>query len=153
MKMIIGLFSLFIVVNCFASNPTPTSTAAIAGFWKTIDDVSGQPKAIVEIKEEGDHSYSGRIVKMYPQPQEQPTVCVKCKDKRKNQPLIGMVIMEHLIKNKEAHNSWTNGNIIDPHNGKNYRCNIQLLENGQRLMVRGYIGLPLFGRSQIWIKA
>ena len=42
------------------------------------------------------------------------------------------------------------GKILDPTSGKVYSASMKLLENGQKLEVRGYLGLSLFGRSQIW---
>jgi uncharacterized protein (DUF2147 family) len=47
---------------------------------------------------------------------------------------------------------WTGGEILDPENGKTYKATLKLADNGQKLLVRGYIGLPIFGRSQTWVR-
>jgi uncharacterized protein (DUF2147 family) len=41
---------------------------------------------------------------------------------------------------------------LDPDEGEVYKCRIALLEDGRKLDVHGYIGIPLFGRSQTWIR-
>jgi uncharacterized protein (DUF2147 family) len=52
-------------------------------------------------------------------------------------------------KDKEA---WTNGKILDPDTGKIYRCVLSVEDNGNRLKVRGFIGMSLFGRTQYWLR-
>ena len=145
------LFLFFLSYCCFVSI---VSANELVGLWKTIDDTTRQPKALIQIEENSDHTLSGRIIKLFSQTNQPPAVlCTHCEGEKKNQPLIGMVILEHLKQSKENEKAWINGQILDPKNGKNYHCNVQLLENGQKLQVRGYIGLPVFGRSQIWLKS
>ena len=117
--------------------------SAITGQWQTIDDETSKPKSIVEIYEQAGKVY-GKIVQLFRKPEEDPDpVCHKCTDYRKNQKVIGMVILEQLEpKGKE----WSGGKILDPANGKIYDCKIWL-EDGQ-LKVRGYLGL--FFRTQTW---
>ena len=45
---------------------------------------------------------------------------------------------------------WESGSILDPDNGKTYRCKIRLTNGGKNLDVRGYVGISLFGRTQTW---
>jgi uncharacterized protein (DUF2147 family) len=145
--------SFFTLVNASYSNNSNYSNNNLLGTWQTIDDVSGKPKAIIQIEENNDQTISGRIVKIFNTDNKNPSqLCLHCLGEKKNQPLIGMVIMESLKQSKESKNAWINGQILDPQNGKTYHCNIQLTENGQQLNVRGYIGLPLLGRTQTWIK-
>jgi hypothetical protein len=129
----------------FAADVTPV------GEWKTVDDVSGEVRSIVQIFETEDHLLSGKIIKTFPKPDVAPLkICSKCSDARHNQPIIGMVIMSKL---QFADNQvWKNGEILDPTNGKIYHCKIKLTDNAQKLAVRGYIGVPLFGRSQTWLR-
>ena len=47
---------------------------------------------------------------------------------------------------------WTGGEILDPESGKTYRAKLKLIDNGEKLEVRGYIGFSMFGRSQTWIR-
>lgn len=123
------------------------------GLWKTIDDVTGKPKAIVEIWETPDKSLFGRILKIFPRPgHDQNEICTACEGERHNKRIVGMIIMENLKRSKENAREWANGIILDPKNGKEYNCMIRLTQNGQKLDTRGYIGLPLFGRTQTWLR-
>ena len=140
LKPVINLFFFLLVIvtgNVCAQN------AAIIGQWQTIDDETGKPKAIVQIDEQGGKVY-GKIVQLFRKPGENPDpVCRKCTDHRKNQKIIGMVILEQLEPKGQE---WSGGKILDPANGKIYDCKIWL-EAGQ-LKVRGYLGL--FFRTQTW---
>ena len=130
-----------------------TSAAALAqnnspvGVWKTIDDETGKPKALVRITEENG-ALQGKIEKLFRGPNEDPNPkCGECKDSRKDQPLIGMTIVSGL---KKDGNEYTGGEILDPAKGKVYKSKATLRDGGQKLEVRGYIGAPMFGRSQVW---
>lgn len=129
------------------------SATSPVGYWKTIDDVTGQPKAIVQITETSNHSLQGQIIKIYPRPGfDQNELCDACKGDKHNKRIVGMVILEKLQQDKQNAAIWDDGEILDPKNGKTYHCKIQLIENGEKLSVRGYIGIPLFGRSQTWLR-
>jgi uncharacterized protein (DUF2147 family) len=73
--------------------------------------------------------------------------CGECKDSRKDQPLVGMTIVSGL---KKDGSEYTGGEILDPAKGKVYKSKATLRDGGQKLEVRGYIGAPMFGRSQVW---
>jgi uncharacterized protein (DUF2147 family) len=60
-----------------------------------------------------------------------------------------MVFMSGLKKDGSDYNG---GEILDPDNGKIYRSKITLIDGGKKLSVRGYIGVPMFGRSQVWLR-
>jgi uncharacterized protein (DUF2147 family) len=139
-KLII-VTSVFFITNTYAENSP-------VGYWKTIDDITGKPKSIVKIYRNQDQTLAGQVVKLYPSSdKEKHTVCIACSGNKHNQPIVGMVILSGL---KSSSAQWGDGNILDPHNGKTYNCSAKLAENGKRLTVRGYIGLPLLGRSQTW---
>ena len=130
----------------FTSAAWAQNNSAI-GLWKTIDDETGKPKALVRITEENG-SLQGKIEKLFRGPNEdQNPKCGECKDSRKNQPLIGMTIVSGL---KKQGDEYTGGEILDPAKGKVYKSKATLRDGGQRLEVRGYIGAPMFGRSQVW---
>ncbi len=119
------------------------------GYWKNIDDKTGKPKAIIYIYEQGGKLY-GEIVKLIRKKgEEQCPKCTKCRGWRKNKPTCGMLILWNL-KNKGDY--WGDGKILDPANGKDYRCWIKVLDNGKKLKVRGYIGISLLGRTQYWYR-
>jgi len=120
----------------------------VFGKWKTIDDETGDFKSIVEIFERSGKVY-GRIVKLYRKPNEDPDpICDECdeEDPRYKKKVMGMEILKDMIKDDDE---YSGGEILDPNNGKIYRCKIWL--EGKDLKLRGYIG-PFF-RTQTWIKA
>jgi uncharacterized protein (DUF2147 family) len=121
------------------------------GLWKTIDDVTGKPKSIIQITETPNRKLQGTILKIFPRPGfDQNELCVACKGARHNQPIVGMTILTGLELDRANHGRWNNGEILDPLNGKTYHSTIQLSDHNAKLTVRGYIGMPLFGRSQVW---
>jgi uncharacterized protein (DUF2147 family) len=126
---------------------TSAFSQSIVGQWKTIDDNTGKEKSIVEIYEKGGKAY-GKIVKLFRKPgEDQDPVCNKCPedDTRYKKKIIGMEILNDLIK---AGNEYINGSVLDPENGKIYRCKVWL--EGSDLYVRGYWG-PFY-RTQTWKK-
>lgn len=66
---------------------------------------------------------------------------------RRNQPLMGMVILRNFVYDGDK--VWTDGNIYEPPTGKDYSCKMKLTDNNT-LEVRGYVGIPLFGESETW---
>ena len=122
------------------------SFAQIEGKWKTIDDETGKPKSIVEIWKKSDGKYYGKISQLLIKPEN--ANCVACKDDRKNKPLLGLEIIRDLKKDGDE---FTGGSITDPKNGKSYKCTIT--KEGNKLNVRGYMGISLIGRTQTWLKA
>ena len=119
------------------------------GLWKNIDDVSGKPKALIRITETNG-VLEGKIEKLFRgAEEEQNPVCDKCSDARKNQPIIGMTMLTGLKKDGAE---YTGGEILDPNNGKVYRSKLKVADGGKKLEVRGYISMPLLGRSQTWVR-
>ncbi|WP_114810990.1 DUF2147 domain-containing protein [Paraburkholderia kururiensis] len=119
------------------------------GVWQTIDDHTGQPKALVQITQDGDGTLSGKVIKGLNPADSPDRRCTECTDSRKNQLILGMTIINDLKKDGDK---WDGGHILDPENGKVYKCNMHLEDGGQKLVVRGYIGVSLLGRSQTWIR-
>ena len=118
------------------------------GVWQTIDDNTHQPKALVQISQSEDGTLSGKVIKGL-DPHDKPgKLCTACTDERKDQPILGMTIIKSMKQDGEK---WDGGNILDPENGKVYKCNMHLEDGGQKLVVRGFIGISLLGRSQTWI--
>ena len=115
------------------------------GEWKTFDDKTGQAKAIVQIYEQ-DGKVFGKIVQSF-KPGAETRVCVPCTDERKDRPIIGLVIIRNM---KRDGDEYTGGDILDPESGSVYHAKMHLEQGGTRLVVRGYIGFSLLGRSQTW---
>jgi len=68
----------------------------------------------------------------------------------RNQPILGMVFMKDFVYHEN--NKWDNGTIYDPQSGKTYSCYMRVLDK-DKMEVKGYIGISLIGRSQIWTRA
>jgi len=128
-----------------AAPASATEPASPIGLWKTIDDKTGSPRAIVRIYEQ-DGKLFGRIERSFT-PGAENRVCEECTDERKNRPIIGLIIIRN-IRSKDG--EYAGGDILDPDTGTVYRCKFHLDQNGSRLIVRGYIGISLLGRSQTW---
>lgn len=120
------------------------------GLWKTIDDETKQEKSYVRITD-ADGALTGKVEKII-DPNKQDEVCDKCTDERKGQRKLGMTIVRNVKKNAEQADLWDSGDILDPNNGKVYRVLMKTIDGGRKLEVRGFIGLPLLGRTQTWIR-
>jgi len=119
------------------------------GLWKTIDDTSGKPTALIRITEQ-QGELQGKIEKLFRGPNEdQNPKCVQCTDARKDQPIVGMTIVSGL---KKTGDEYTGGEILDPKNGKVYKSKLTVRDGGKKVEVRGFIGMPMFGRSQVWLR-
>ena len=123
------------------------STDSPIGVWQTIDDHTHEPKALVQIAQNADGTLSGKVIKGLNPADSPDRRCTECTDERKDQKILGMTIIRDM---KQDGDHWDGGNILDPENGKVYRCKMTLEEAGQKLVVRGYIGVSLLGRSQTW---
>ena len=118
----------------------------IFGKWRTIDDETGKEKGIVEIFERNGKVF-GRIIDIL-DIEHKHHKCVKCEGEDKNKPILGLTIIKGMKKNG---NEYEGGKVLDPKNGKLYQCKISL-DGKDKLIVRGYIGISLLGRSQTWIR-
>jgi len=136
---------LSLVLLAQAAAPSPAPPHSPVGYWQTISDVTGQPQSIVRVYESGGKLFA-RVEKVLVT-EGVPDTCVKCRDDRKDAPLVGLVIMRNM---RNAGDDYRDGDILDPESGKVYKCRLTLDSTGQRLTVRGFIGISLFGRSQVW---
>jgi len=136
LSVIFGLLS----VTAFAQRTSPI------GKWKTVDDATGKVKSIVEIFEKNGKVH-GKVLELFDPPKPNP-VCDQCdkSDPRHGKPVKGLEIMRNMVQDGKE---WANGDILDPENGKIYRCKIWV-ENG-KLQVRGYIAFLY--RTQSWLPA
>ena len=122
---------------------TSLNAQTITGTWKTIDDDTGQPKSHLQLYETNGILY-GKVVKILTDNPDR--LCDKCPGERKNQPVLNMIVV---VDMKQKDGYYQSGDILDPENGKWYRCKIWLKEGDpSTLVVRGYIG-PFF-RTQYW---
>ena len=138
MKIVLSIIALLLFQFGFSQT--------IFGKWKTIDDETGREKGIVEIFERNGKIF-GRIIDIL-DIEHKHHKCEKCEGEDKNKPILGLIIIKGMKKNG---NEYEGGKVLDPKNGKSYHCKITL-DGKDKLIVRGYIGIPLFGRSQTWIR-
>ena len=125
--------------------------ATPAGLWKTIDDDGKTEKSTVRIVNIGG-VLSGKVEHIT-DPAKADEKCVKCDDDRKDKPIVGMTIISGAKQDPEESNKWVGGQILDPAKGSSYKLILTVTDGGKKLDVRGYIGSPMFGRTQTWIRA
>jgi uncharacterized protein (DUF2147 family) len=132
-----------------APEPKPGQASTPVGLWQTIGDRTGQPDGLVRIVEV-DGEYIGTVVAVFspPAPDAHP-LCELCQGELKDKPIVGMIILRGVRRSGDGYST---GQILDPDEGEVYKCRIALLDDARKLEVRGYIGIPLFGRSQTWIR-
>ena len=114
--------------------------------WQTIDDKTGEKKAVIQLTESGG-KVSGKIIKVLNK-EKADALCTKCPGSLKNKPVEGLQILSGL--KADGNNQWSDGKLVDPASGKTYSGKLTLSDNGQSLKLRGFVGTPVFGRSQTW---
>jgi uncharacterized protein (DUF2147 family) len=124
--------------------------ATPVGLWKTIDDKSRTERALVRITETAG-VLSGRVEKVLAADAVPGARCDKCDDDRKDQPMLGLEVVRG-VKKSDSDNLWDGGTILDAAEGKIYKVRLQTADGGRKLEVRGYIGMPLLGRTQTWLR-
>lgn len=118
----------------------------VLGKWHSIDPDTGAKESVIEIYTTGDKIY-GKIIEILKEEDKDKT-CIECTGKDKDQPIQGLVIVRGLSKEGDE---WTGGKILDPKNGKLYKCYVTL-DGDDKLKLRGYIGFSLIGRTEYWYR-
>jgi len=125
----------------------PADPLSPEGYWTSVDDDGTTPTSVVQIWIHNGKAH-GKIVKLILQPGEEPDpLCEKCQGILKNKRVLGLKIIKNLVKDDDQ---WSGGRILDPDNGEDYKCYIEVQDGGKKLKVRGYIGFSLLGRTQYW---
>ena len=137
------MLSSLLPLTAWAQQATPL------GRWRSIDDATGKPKAVIEIEDAGNGVLSARIVQLLDTGNGANPLCTACEGKRRNQPIVGMRIAWGL---KSQGKAWGGGRILDPENGKEYSVKMTPVDGGRKLEVRGFIGVALLGRTQVWLR-
>jgi uncharacterized protein (DUF2147 family) len=145
-----SLFAALLLALPLTASSLAFAAESPAGRWQTIDDETGKPKSIVEIQEAAEGTLSGKVAQVLQSDHGANPVCRTCDGELKDQPIIGMTILWGL--KPEGERVWNEGTILDPANGKTYRAKVTLLEGGEKLEVRGYIGIEALGRTQTWVR-
>lgn len=137
---------LILTVSCAALTISLSAQNSPLGFWKTVDDNTGETRSEMELYVNAEGEIEGKIHKLLDT--DSPETCDLCPGDKKDAKLVGMVIMWGL---EEDGDQWDGGRIMDPENGKTYKCYIEL-ESEEKLKVRGYIGISALGRTQYWYR-
>lgn len=135
------LFCLFITFSI------TINAQSIFGKWHSNNEETGEIDSVIEIYKKDGKAYA-KVVEIK-NPARKNAVCDKCEDKNKDKPILGLDILTGLEKDD---NEWSGGTILDPRNGKIYKCYIKLV-NTNKLKIRGYIGVSLFGKTAYWQRA
>lgn len=142
------LFSVLAALSVHAASPSIPADASPVGRWRTIDDHSGKPRGFVRVYERNGEFF-GRVESSL-NPLDAAERCDLCSDDRKDQPVIGMELIRYL--KKAGPDEYNNGEILDPDSGIVYRCKMRLSDRGRKLLIRGYLGFALLGRTQVWYR-
>jgi uncharacterized protein (DUF2147 family) len=121
----------------------------LTGFWQAYFD-DGNPSGWFYFTEKNG-LYEGRLVKMFKKQGETSLVqtCTACTGEKKNKPMLGLVIVYNL---KRHDNKFVNGSILDPRDGNVYSAEAEVTPDGEKLLLRGYLGFELFGQTQTWTR-
>lgn len=135
---------IFLVACCFSHGLILGQS--VFGKWYSIDPETGENESIIRVYKKGEEVFA-RIETILREEDKDKT-CIECSGEDKDKPIEGLVIMKGLKKDGEEYNG---GKILDPKNGKYYKCYITL-EEEDKLKLRGYIGFSVIGRTEYWYR-
>lgn len=122
------------------------AASSITGVWTTMDDKTGTKRADVRLFMHNG-VLNGTVAKVYPHPGD-TGICGACPGEFKDKPVLGLQIIWDL--KEKSPNAWYGGKILDAKTGKIYH--VKMTVKGNKLYVRGYVGVSILGRTQVWLR-
>ena len=123
------------------------------GYWKSIDDRTGEQLSIVEIRKGNDGRYHGKIVYRYPNSHGIAlTNCTKCPAPYTNKPILGLEILSGFREDPNKADAYIDGRVLEPTSGRIYKGKAVVSGEGKRLRMRGYMGVSALGRTVVWLR-
>lgn len=130
-----------------------TFAASIEGYWKSIEERTGEQLSIVEIRKGSNGRFHGKIIYRYPNSHGiSLTNCTKCAAPNTNKPILGLEILSGFREDPNKPDSYIDGRVLEPTSGRVYKGKGVVTGEGKRLRMRGYMGVSALGRTVVWIR-